>query len=42
MNDGLTELEAVGLPLVDTLLPTRDGWLRATYQNGTAKKPQEG
>jgi len=44
MNDVLTELEAVGLPLVDTLLPTHDGWLHAMHQNGTEKKtkPQEG
>lgn len=33
-----TELEAAGLPLVDTLLPTHDGCLQAINQNGTEKK----
>lgn len=32
-----TELEAAGLPLVDTLLPTHDGCLQAINQNGTEK-----
>ena len=41
MNDALTELEAVGLPLVDTLLPTRDGCLHAVHQNDTEKNPKE-
>lgn len=39
MNDVLTELEAVSLPLAATLLPTRDGWLHAVHQNGTEKNP---
>lgn len=38
MDDVLTELEAVGLPLVDTLLLTCDGWLHAMHQNSTEKK----
>lgn len=38
MNDKSTELEAVGLPLVDMLLPTHDGCL----QNGTEKKTEDG
>ena len=38
MNDVLTELEAVGLPLVDTLLLTCDGWLHTIPQKDTEKK----
>lgn len=41
MNDVLTELEAMGFPLVDTLLPTHDEWLHAMHQNGTEKKPKQ-
>lgn len=39
--DVLTELEAVGFTLVDTLLPACDGWLHTMHQNGTGKKPNQ-
>lgn len=47
MYDVLTDLEAVGFTLVDTLLPACDGWLHTMHQNSTGKKipnkkPQEG
>lgn len=42
MNNKSTELEAVGLPLVDMLLPTHDGCLHAINQNGTEKKTEDG
>lgn len=41
MNDVIAELEAVGLPLVDTLLPTHDGCLHSMNQNSTGKKPEK-